>query len=57
MRAIDCRVKVFKKVCNEYGLFDWYRESTPDELEATGSYIIVEDRISEDVLWARLEAD
>ena len=49
----DCRVSVFRRVSEE--LYDWYREASDDEREATGSHIIVEERIPEDVLWARLE--
>ena len=51
----DCRVSVFRQVSEQ--LFDWYRIATDDERERTGSNIIVEERIPEDVLWARLGAD
>ena len=51
----DCRVSAFRQVSD--GLFDWYRMATQDELKATGSLIIVDEQITEDDLWERLEAD
>lgn len=51
----DCRVSVFRQVSDE--LFDWYRMATQDELKATGSLIIVDEQITDDELWERLEAD
>ena len=53
----SCRVSIFREIYNQAGWFEWYRMATQDELEATGSYIIVEETIPEDVLWERLMVD
>ena len=52
----ECKISVFRAL--ECGtLFDWYRLATLEELEATGEHIIIEERISEDLLWERLRTD
>ena len=51
----DCKVSVFRQVSDE--LFEWYRMATEDERKATGSFIIVDEQITDDELWERLEAD
>ena len=61
MSAINyesCKVSVFRQVLDGCGTyFDWYRLASESERLATGKLIVVEERIPEDVLWARLGED
>ena len=49
------RISIFKELT--CGTFEWYRIASDEERTNTGQYIVVDDILSEDELWQRLEAD